>query len=71
VLGLTVKKALKTLAQKVKEKEEELAKKASLKAATQAAKENKLALQQVVANQRKAGKEERIKEVEERAQKIA
>jgi hypothetical protein len=59
------------LAQKDKEKEEELAKKASSKAARQAAKENKLALQQVAADKRKADKERRMKEVEERAQKMA
>jgi hypothetical protein len=59
------------LAQKDKEKEEELVKKASSKAARQAAKENKLALQQVAADKRKADKERRMKEVEERAQKMA
>jgi tRNA(Leu) C34 or U34 (ribose-2'-O)-methylase TrmL len=67
----TVEKALEALAQKDKEKEEELAKKASSKAARQAAKENKLALQQVAADKRKADKERRMKEVEERAQKMA
>ncbi|KAF1360200.1 hypothetical protein EJ07DRAFT_116092 [Lizonia empirigonia] len=41
------------------------------KAARQAAKENKLALQAVAADKRKADKEKREKEKEERAQKIA
>jgi hypothetical protein len=67
----TVENALESLAQKDKEKEEELAKKACSKAARQADKENKLALQQVVADKRKADKERRMKEVEERAQKMA
>jgi hypothetical protein len=47
-----------------------LARKARLKAARQAAKENKLALQAVAAEKRKVDKEKREKEKEERAQKI-
>ena len=67
----TVEKALEALAQKDREAEEELARKARSKAARQAAKENKLALQAVAADKRKADKEKREKEKEERAQKIA
>jgi hypothetical protein len=70
----TVEQALKTLAQKEQEKEEELGKKASSNAARRAAKENKLALQVVAADERNADKEKKEKkekEKEERDQKIA
>jgi hypothetical protein len=66
----TVEKALEALAQKDREAEEELAREARSKAARQAAKENKLALQAVAADRRKADKERREKEKEERAQNI-
>jgi hypothetical protein len=63
----TVEKALKALAQKDWDTEEELARKARSKAARQAAKENKLALQVVAAKKREADKERREKEREEQA----
>jgi pyruvate/2-oxoglutarate dehydrogenase complex dihydrolipoamide acyltransferase (E2) component len=67
----TVEKALEALAQKDQEAEEELARKARSKAARQAARENKLALQAVAAETRKVDKEKREKVKEEKAQKIA
>lgn len=67
----TVERALEALAQKDREKEEELVRKASSKAARHAAKVNKLALQAAAAEKREVDRNRRKKEKEERAQKLA
>ena len=67
----TIQRALGLLAQKDQEKEEELVRKASSKAARQAAKANKLALQAAAAEKRGVDKERRRREKEEKAEKLA
>jgi hypothetical protein len=67
----TAGKALEALAQRDQEKEEDLAAKASSKAARQAVKVNKLALQQAAAEKREVDRNRREKEKEEKAQKLA
>jgi hypothetical protein len=67
----TAGKALEALARRDQEKEEELAKKASSKAARQAAKVNRLALQQAAAEKREVDRNRREKEKKDKAQKLA
>jgi hypothetical protein len=67
----TAGKALEALARRDQEKEEELAKKASSKAARQAAKVNRLALQQAAAKKREVDRNRREKEKKDKAQKLA
>jgi hypothetical protein len=67
----TIQSALGLLAQKDQERERELARKTSSKAARQAAKANKLALQAAAAKRRIVDKERRKREKEEKAHKLA
>jgi hypothetical protein len=67
----TIQSALGLLAQKNQEREEELVRRASSKAARHAAKANKLALQAAAAEKRGVDKERRRREKEEKAEKLA